>query len=96
MIKVNKSFSIKRYPYGWELHTHTPRTEDQKFGGHTIKAGTLSTRITFHDTFKQIAERIVDAQITECDDLEEVLATLKETENIVVERLERNDRHKVV
>jgi len=87
MIEVNKTYGIQRYRYGWELHTRTTSTEDNMVAGRLIEAGSVSSKTTFHSSMKQLAGRLIDIHIEECESMEELVALLNKAEDIIVERM---------
>ena len=94
MIKTNKHYSFKRYKYGWELHSHTVNEKEYKTGLGIVPVGHIKTETTFHSNLKQLAARVVDTHVTGCEEFEELLNTLNHAEEIIIERLENNERNR--
>lgn len=65
MIKINDSFSISKYTYGWELHHTTPSTD--KDGNEST-----STRTTYHPNIKRVLMAVIDRSSGECTELSQI------------------------
>ena len=89
MIEGNKHYSIKRYKYGWELHSHVVNEKEYKVGNNIVPVGNIVTKTTFHSTLKQLSARLVNTHVTGCGDFEELLTMLKHAEEIIVKKVEK-------
>lgn len=80
MIKINDTFSIKRYLHGWELHQTYPSTDKHN---NPI----MSTRVTFHPSLRLIANAVIDRSTGDCTELKQIVAKIDETATELKEAL---------
>lgn len=85
MIKVNDNYEIERDKYQWFLHEIGEKIASSgKNEGMPIQ----TRRTTYHASFTQVANEIIERQMGRCTSLEEISELLGDCQRFLVQRME--------
>jgi hypothetical protein len=80
MFKINDEFSFKPYLWGWQL------TQMKNGNNPKTKQPTITPKLTYHSTIKQVCDKVLLLSAAECTSMEELKALFDNASSILVEK----------